>query len=291
MQAAASPSVLCVRLLLEAGADPHYTTKSGYRALDHAVSFSDNKEILYCLITTGVDLEWRSPWGSTPLVRAITSNHITSAKILLDCGAEVNSLDSENDTPLLHSLYFRHDDITELLLRRGASYTLPTSFGGSVLHLAAMAGGLRTLEILHGAALRGIDTEATDKQGETALRIAQKREGKEEGFLEKFQELIVDIRTRNAVQTRDPTCGNNGTATNQLRTEPEETFQISRLFKTVFAFLWSTLREVRNPHTKNSLRLDWSMVISILIYWALGLGWAGFIYVTFFGPGRTGQDQ
>ena len=42
-----------------------------------------------------------------------------------------------------------------------------------VLHFAALSGGLRTLEILHTAALRGINTEATDKQGKTALQLAQ----------------------------------------------------------------------------------------------------------------------
>ena len=295
MRAAMSSSALSAKLLLQAGADPHHINTPADSALHYAATYSDNRDVLQYLTTAGVDIDGQGHAGATPLSRATLSNNTEAAKLLLACRANINSLDKENDTPLHESLFRQHDDMTKLLLSHGASYTLPDSLGNSVLHLAALSGGLRTLEILHTAALRGIDTEATDKQGKTALRLAQQREGREEGFLEKFQELLVDIRTRNAAQAQETNRTNDENVSTALGDPSYTEFRVKTLLARAFwfitAFFWSTLEKIRDLRGNNPLTLDRSMWTSILIYWVLGLGWVGFIYVIFFGPGLSGRKS
>ena len=297
MQAAASTNFSCVKLLLQAGADPHNTNKYKYSALHYAAEYNNNPEVLRLLVTAGVNLEERDEWGATALTKTVGGNKIESAKLLLDCGADINSLDKDNDTPLHDSLFHRCNDMTELLLSRGASDTLPISPGGSILHFAALSGGLRTLEILRTAVLKDINTEATDKQGKTALQVAQQREGKEEGFLEKFQELLVDIRTRNAAlaQEQETSRTNSQHINTAVPSPPNAGFRakmpLNRAFWFLSAFLWSTLNRIRDLRVNNPIRLDRKLWTSILIYWVLGLGWAGFIYVMFFEPGRSGRES
>ena len=294
IRAAMSESVLCVKLLLQAGADPHITNKRKFSALHYAAEYSDNKEILQCLITAGVDLEGRDNWGGTPLGKAAARNKIQSVKLLLDCGANIDCMDIDNDTSLYESLVRHHDNMTELLLSRGATYILSPSSGGSILHLAALSGGLRTLEVLYTAALRGINIEATDRQGKTALQLAQQREGKEEGFLEKFHELLVDIRTRNATQAPETSYMNSENVSTAAPSPPHAELRVqmslARAFWFVSVFFWFILERIRDLHINKSLGLDRLTWTSILIYWVLGLGWAGFIYVTFFGPGRSERE-
>ena len=291
MLAAASSSLECVKLLLQAGADLGSVNSYGGGVLHYAVSYSDNEYILQYLITAGTSLEQRDQWGDIPLSFAAAQNNIVSANILLNCGADIDNLNFYMDPPLHESLNYRQDDLTELLLSRGASYTLPFSREGSILHIAAKSGGLRTLKILDAAILKGIDTELANKEGKTALQVAQQREEKEVGFLEKFHTLIVDIRARNAAQIQEASSSRSNNTNisppNQINVEPRMNTQLATLFWITWAFIWSTLEKLREVHFKNPIRLSWT---SILIYLVLGLGWAGFIYVTF-GPGQSGGSR
>ena len=293
MQAAASSSVECVRFLLQAGADLDCADAYGYSALHYAVEFSDSIEIIQHLISAGANVQARSAWGITPLAMAASKNGITAAKSLLDCGVNVDPLDSDGDTPLHESLHYCYNDMTELLLTRGASYTLPSSLGVSILHIAANSGGLRTLDILYAATLRDIDTEATDRRGKTALQLAQQRERKEEGFLEKFQALLIDIRARNLAQTQDANFSNgenaNRSPLNQSNARPRERIHSASLYRIISTFYWSTLESIGDLHFNGPFRLSRPMWTSMLVYWVLGLGWAGLIYMIM-GSGRTGRE-
>ena len=171
----------------------------------------------------GVDIEGRSAWGCTPLVQSAIGNQIHTSAILLDCGADIDTIYNDRDSVLYSAIHFCFDDIPQLLFRRGATYTQIDKIGNSILHPLATSGGLRSLDIILTAQLRGIDTEAINKNGKTALQIAQERVDKPDGFVEKFKELLTDIRVRNAELER--TGGGN----NSIR----ETNWRLRLFKLV----------------------------------------------------------
>ena len=93
--------------------------------------------MIKCLIIAGVNLHERDRWGSMPSVITVFHNNVISALVLLDNGADIDSRDNDGDTPLYESVRHHADDVLQLLLNRGANYTLLNHFGGLILHLAA----------------------------------------------------------------------------------------------------------------------------------------------------------
>jgi len=57
--------------------------------------------------------------------------------------------------------------------------------------------------IIQAAKLRGIDINATNKAGKTALECAQSREVKPAGFVDAFQELLDNISFQDLDGTND----------------------------------------------------------------------------------------
>ena len=198
MTASRSGSTECLKLLLAAGADPLLIAKYGWNALHYSARYHDQAENIKVLISAGTNVNGRAVYGNPPLSEAVWKNHTIAVTALLDYGANVDLLDNEGDSALHESIHNHADNVTQLLLSRGATYTLWDSNGDSVLHLAAKCGGNRTVEIMIAADLHGIDPDALNRERKSALRLAQERERTEEGFAGKFQELIEDIRARNA---------------------------------------------------------------------------------------------
>ena len=85
-----------------------------------------------------------------------------------------------------------------LLLSQGADYASWNSNGNSIFHEAAIAGSLNTIDILLAAKLQQVDPDAKNRQGLTALELAQQRETKPDGFVHKVRLLLVDVCSRNA---------------------------------------------------------------------------------------------
>ena len=94
----------------------------------------------------------------------------------------------------MESLFLNSDDAPKLLLEAGAAYTKEVSYGDPILHDVAIYGGLRTIEVVRAAKLPGIDINATNKKGKTALQSVQQREEKPDGFVEAFQIMLDTIR-------------------------------------------------------------------------------------------------
>ena len=198
MTAARSGSTKCLRLLLAAGANPVLVDCQGWSALHHAASYQDREENITILLKAGIGIEVLNTYGTSPLSLAAASNHSATAAVLLDYGATINHLDNDGDSALYESIHWHSNNTTQLLLSRGASYTLWFSTSDTILHSAAKYGDNRTLEIMIVAGLQRVDPYAINCEGKTALQIAQERQGTEEGFIEKFHQLLEDIRARNA---------------------------------------------------------------------------------------------
>ena len=203
LAAVQSKNIRCARLLLKAGANTPDVDSRGLNTLHQAVWYQDRRDIVKSLIEAGVNADGRDIGGCTPLFYSTIIGHVISAEALLDNGVDIDAVDNDGDTPLCESLQNHADDVLKLLLSRGAHYTTIFSLGRSLLHVAAMSGGLRTLRILRDAGLRNIDTDLLSQDGKIALQLAQERINKPEGFLEKFQDLLTDIRIRNAAATTE----------------------------------------------------------------------------------------
>ena len=198
IQATRTPDPRCVKLLLEVGADLTIANDSGRNELHYAACCQDGKEVIEALVAAGIDLEKRDYFGSTPLSMAAMYNHAVSAEALLHLGANINCIDKDGCTPLHESFLYNADDVTCLLIQRGAEFTT-SIYGETELHRVALSGGRRTLSILQAAPKLGsLDPDARDKDGKTPLQLARERVKKPEGFVEEFKELLGEIRRQKA---------------------------------------------------------------------------------------------
>ena len=195
--AAKNGAVGYLKLLLSSNVDINHTTKRGYTALHFLVSKDFGREVIDCMLTAGADFKIRDVWGSTALNHCAFSDASISATALLDAGADIDVQDNEGDTPISESFYYHADNVLQLLLSRKANYTFNDSHGNSVLHQSALYGGLQTLEIMLGSDLTHLDPDALNRQGKTSRQLAEERVLKEVGFVEKFDELLAQIRVRN----------------------------------------------------------------------------------------------
>lgn len=117
-------------------------------------------------------IEVRDFKGRTPLHGTAHGNKAPHARLLLQYGADVNSLDATlGRTSLLLCIYWNHHEAMQVLLEHGARADLPDLRGRSILHYAAEYGDIRTLNVLTEAKLTGVTADAVDEKGRTAAQL------------------------------------------------------------------------------------------------------------------------
>lgn len=90
-----SNTLECVKLVLAAGADPHYDGRR-YNVLTVAV---DDIQILRYLLAAGADPNLPDADGNTPLINAVESDAPESARLLLLAGADSSCSGPDGRTP------------------------------------------------------------------------------------------------------------------------------------------------------------------------------------------------
>ena len=105
--------------------------------------------------------------GGTPLHAALYNRHLGVATLLLERGADIESRDFRNLTPLRASL--GRIDVMSFLIRRGANLNAEDDTRGTPLHWASLTGKQDAVELLlkHGA-----DPNRLDNDGLTPLYVA-----------------------------------------------------------------------------------------------------------------------
>jgi ankyrin repeat protein len=148
-----------LKTLLEAAKSKGATTEKQF-TIDTNTTVSD-----FCLSL----IEARDSKGRTPLHFSTRVNFVAHANILLRYGADINSADSVQRTPLLVAIYWNHHDMLDLLLARGARTDVLDINNMSVLHYAAKFGDCTTLERLGKEGIKGISPEMRDVGGYTPM--------------------------------------------------------------------------------------------------------------------------
>jgi ankyrin repeat protein len=74
------------------------------------------------------------------LHHASDSGHLEVAQLLLDRGADPNSLNSNNESPLHLASLRGHQDVAQLLIERGAEANSPDNHNRDPLQLATQGG-------------------------------------------------------------------------------------------------------------------------------------------------------
>jgi ankyrin repeat protein len=132
-----------VQLLIYKGAD--------ISPLHFALYMKDEAEAR-SLIEGGADVNRRTPYGTTPLDRAVVAGFRDIVELLIAKGANVNAKDNWDWTPL-HSAVYGHKDIVEILIAKGANVNARDGGGRTPLWYAQEEGHNEIVELLrkHGA--------------------------------------------------------------------------------------------------------------------------------------------
>jgi ankyrin repeat protein len=101
----------------------------------------------YIICTRGEDVNTWSGYHETPLQAASYMGHIDVVRVLLDHGANLNTIDKKN-TPLISAYDGRHLEIMRLLLERGADVDALDDFSDPVLNLASKRGQAEVVHLL-----------------------------------------------------------------------------------------------------------------------------------------------
>ncbi|MGI4790438.1 MAG: ankyrin repeat domain-containing protein [Janthinobacterium lividum] len=104
----------------------------------HDAAFSGNQENILVLLRGGVDINERNRYGWTPLMTAVTKDHLDCIRLLLDHGADLHAISDDGMTALHQAALYGKIDAAKLLISLEADVNAHDTFGSHTpLHLAA----------------------------------------------------------------------------------------------------------------------------------------------------------
>jgi hypothetical protein len=150
--AANQNQTVCVRLLLEAGANPDPTLPGGIKfgsPLNCAARNASDPLLTKTLLDFNADIEASNVDGVTPLLHIARGNSASHAMLLLEYGAQINVTSKDDRTPLTTAIIYNNHNVLQLLLDRWYEYSeCPRLKGPHLLSLVAQYADLRTISIL-----------------------------------------------------------------------------------------------------------------------------------------------
>ena len=184
----------CLRLLLDHGADVNTRNYRGRTPLHFAAAYSDNLHSLKLLIDAGADVNAEeSSENETPIIWACERDKAQIIAFLIERRATLEVEQSRN-TALRAAVVANAYQTLPILLRQGPNYMRKYPKGETILHIVASKADQRMLEILaDGGPFPGLDTEAKNNAGDTALDVFKKRYDITPDLTKSFQRLIRTI--------------------------------------------------------------------------------------------------
>ncbi|MDX1781561.1 MAG: ankyrin repeat domain-containing protein, partial [Thalassovita sp.] len=161
-----------LKMLLEAGAMPNMTNKTGHTPLHYAAR-NQWWENIALLLAHGADPNIRNENGETPLFLLSSSEYYSdtpenitrSAALLLEYGADPNIGNADGLLPVHGALRLRYHDLFGMLVEAGADLQAAPD----LLLDAAMS---KSPEIIVQLVSAGFSVNLQDKDGQTALHRA-----------------------------------------------------------------------------------------------------------------------
>jgi ankyrin repeat protein len=151
---AVAASLESTKILLAKGADANAKSETNGTALMSAAS--RNPQAVALLVARGADVTVRTKRGETALANAANRGDLATVKLLLDKGADVNSVDYRGYTPLMQAAYCddASPELIRLLLAKGADINAKGE-GETPLSLAAKRGETEITRLLREAQTAG----------------------------------------------------------------------------------------------------------------------------------------
>lgn len=173
-----STSTQCLKALLDAGADIGAITRDGRTIMMEMIKYSHGEIMSFVelLLARGADVSAKSDDGYSALHFTVTRNDPRTVSYLLQNGADVNAMDNTGGTPLGMSVVYNSDKALKALLdHEQLDYTLRDSERGIILHDVAACANLSVLRVLRSAGLKGLNVNAKNIKGLTALEYVRLR--------------------------------------------------------------------------------------------------------------------
>jgi ankyrin repeat protein len=182
------------KLLIDKGADINAKDRDDWTVLIYGLR-SRSFELVELLIAKGADVNTRGSDhdGRTALTEAVINETPSLARLLIDNGADVNAQGRYDWTPLMGATWKGNPELVKLFLDRGAEVNATTREGRTALMEAAARdhqlrikerhgppwgvypSGERDLDVVKLLLKNGADANAKDKDGDTAMKRAQRR--------------------------------------------------------------------------------------------------------------------
>lgn len=174
VQCEAAPKYLgAIKHLLEAGANPNENGTYPYFPLHGAIK-DNNLELVKLLINYGADVNTiLTPHnGATALHEAAKKPDVDILKTLINAGALVDEVDKEGETALHRACRYGNFDNAKLLLEWGANPNSRNCIGYKPIHVAASSDFHSKVEIASLLFEHGVAVDSSDTLGRTALHYA-----------------------------------------------------------------------------------------------------------------------
>ncbi|KAK3371177.1 hypothetical protein B0T24DRAFT_306629 [Lasiosphaeria ovina] len=181
----------CLRLFLDAGANPDEML------LLQKAAWSTNLAAVQTLLEWPggvVDINLKAqPDGLTAFHYAIHQVDIGIARYLLERGADKNTVDSNGRSAVQLAVCSGFHEGLELLLAAHADHLHVSTTSGTILHYAAIGGNAKTMDILAGHGLGGLDPNLRNSRGRTAVDEFERRPDISDELRRAFTVLLAKL--------------------------------------------------------------------------------------------------
>ena len=209
MLACRSGDLASAKILLQNRAEVDAKTEyTGSTALLMAAG-DGRKDLVELLLKHGANVNTRNSYNQlTVLMFATQNGDLATVECLLAHGAELNAATNGN-TALSFAVLGHHQEVVELLLKRGANFHLKDSIGRTIAHQLARDGDLKTLEPFLSQKVNWMESEGAEfifagvnGKGVSALHLAARYGNKD---------FITTLFDRQLITHLEPRCGNDFT--------------------------------------------------------------------------------
>lgn len=133
------------------------------------ISWSISVKMADYLIEEGVNINYRSKDGLTPLHDLIMSSRRDIAKYIIKQGADINAVDNIGISPLMYAIKIEPLTFIEFLIKNGANVNIKSSDRTTALHRAILRNDIEIVKLLIDA---DADVNAQDIRKNTPLHQA-----------------------------------------------------------------------------------------------------------------------
>jgi ankyrin repeat protein len=164
-------SVPLARLLIQRGADVDLKDATSSETVLFSAISHDVGEIAALLLEHGADPNTVNKTGGTPLYYAIKNHNLDMVNLLIAHGAAINGRFKDGETLLLLAIQKNNYAVISVLLAHGADVNETNLRGYTPLHQACYLFNRRHLYLLKSLVEHGANVNASDRMGRTPLHL------------------------------------------------------------------------------------------------------------------------